>query len=89
MNAGRRATDLRSLNISDVGIDFGEPVEYAADVVITQCGSCGAVHWESFNVVVSATTEREPDEDGFRYHILATVAMPGRTAKHRLGCPNK
>lgn len=88
-NAGRRATDLRSLDISAVGVDFGEPVEYAAEVIITQCGSCGAVHWEPFAVVVTATTEREPDAEGFRYHVLAKVQMAGREAKHSRTCPNK
>ena len=31
VNAGRRMTDLRSLNISDVGVAFDEPVEYCAE----------------------------------------------------------
>lgn len=89
-NAGRRATDLRSLSISDIGVSFDQPVEYASEVIVTQCGSCGAIQWEPYSVVVTATDPLpEPDNDGFLYPVLATVAMPGRKAKHRRGCPNK
>lgn len=88
-NAGRRTTDLRSLDIGDTGIDFNEPVEYTADVTITLCGSCNAVSWQPYTVIASAITAQPPDEHGFCYPVLATVQMPGRVAKHSRNCPNK
>lgn len=89
-NAGRRATDLRSLTIRDIGVSFDQPVEYASEIIVTQCGSCGAIHWEPYHVVVTSTEPLpKPDKDGFLYPVLATVSMPGRKAKHHRDCPNK
>lgn len=83
-------TDLRSLSISDIGVTFDQPVEYTSEIIVTQCGSCGAVHWEPYHVVVTATEPLPtPDKDGFLYPVLATVQMLGREAKHSKNCPNK
>lgn len=84
-NAGRPATDLRSLDIGDVGVEFGEPVTYHADLTVVRC-SCGAVGWEPYTVTVRRATEREPDANGDAFHVLASVEMAGRQMKHRKRC---
>lgn len=90
-NAGRRATDLRSLDIGDVGVAFDEPVEYCAEgLVITQCGACGAVGWEPYHVRITPIAPLpQPDGSGEHFPTLATVAMPAREAKHSRACPNR
>lgn len=88
-NAGRPMTDLRMLDISNVGIAFDQPVEYCAEgLVVTQCGACGAVSWEPYHVRVSPIEPQLGDGDGFGI-TLATVQMAGRQAKHHKNCINK
>ena len=93
VNAGRRMTDLRSLNISDVGVAFDEPVEYCAEgLVVTQCGACGAVSWEPYHVRITPIEPVERQSNGEIYEhwpTLATVQMDGRVAKHSRTCPNR
>ena len=91
VNAGRRATDLRSLNISDVGVAFSEPAECRTDgLTVTQCLVCGAVSWEPYTVTVTAIEPLpQPDGNGEYFPALATVQMDGRVAKHSRGCPNR
>lgn len=88
--AGRPAVDLRSLDISDVGVAFDQPVEYTAEgLVITKCGACGAVGWEPYHVRVSPIEPLpQPNGNGECWPTLATVQMPGRVAKHGKQCPN-
>lgn len=86
--AGRPRSDLRGLDISDIGIEFDQPVTHVADSIsVEKCGVCGAVGWGPYSVTVQALERSdEPDEQGNYFHVLADVQMPGCEIKHRKLC---
>lgn len=85
--SGRPPVNLRMLDISNIGIEFDEPVTYTADITIEKCGQCGRMGWEAFTVTVKAAEKRsEPDINGDFFPILASVEMAGQLLRHKKNC---
>lgn len=84
--AGPPLSKLTTLDITDIGVEFDQPVTYHADVTVTAC-SCGRVGWETYRVTVRGAWQAEPDGSGDHYPVLAVVEMPGSEIKHARGCP--
>ena len=85
--SGRPPANLRHLDISNIGLEFNEPVIYTSDVTAEKC-SCGRMGWSDYSVTVTAATwHDEPDEQGNHYPVLATVTMGGQPLRHTKDCP--